>query len=433
MVRIILILVLGLLFIGLASVDTEAAFLLGKNGPKIKGFVEFSFGAKLGEANTKRDTFNMLEERLQLKTNIYPKFPSLFKRWAAEVNFKGDFLVDEYFSGKTDFDLRQLNIAFTPLSWSDIKIGRQVFTWGTGDYLFINDLFPKDYISFYIGRDDEYLKKPSDGIRVSIYSKDINLDVVIIPVFEPNAIFSGDRLSFFDSFQGGIAARDSDRYLKEPARQFDNSEYATRIYRNFGSYEAAIYTFRGFYKMPRGYLDEANRILFYPRLDVYGTSIRGPILGGIASFEFGYYNSRQDRNGDNRLIDNSMLKYLMGYDKDLGNDLTIGIQYLYERILNYAAYRDALMDTDFRWDEHRHLTTLRLTKLFKSQTVKAGLFVFFSPSDQDIYLRPGIDYDVSDNLRFSLGANIIWGRDDHTEFGQMEKNKNIYLRLRYSF
>ncbi|MED5520502.1 MAG: hypothetical protein VX459_02085, partial [Pseudomonadota bacterium] len=35
----------------------------------------------------------------------------------------------------------------------DIKVGKQVLTWGTGDYLFLNDLFPKDYQSFFAGRE----------------------------------------------------------------------------------------------------------------------------------------------------------------------------------------------------------------------------------------------------------------------------------------
>ena len=45
----------------------------------------------------------------------------------------------------------------------DIKVGKQVLTWGTGDYLFLNDLFPKDYQSFFAGREDEYLKAPSNA------------------------------------------------------------------------------------------------------------------------------------------------------------------------------------------------------------------------------------------------------------------------------
>ena len=31
------------------------------------------------------------------------------------------------------------------------------------------------------------------------------------------------------------------------------------------------------------------------------------------------------------------------------------------------------------------------------------------------------------------GANFFWGEDDWTEFGQMEDNSDIYLRVRYSF
>ena len=125
--------------------------------------------------------------------------------WNSEFVFRGDFTLDEYFSGKTSFELRELYTQFSPAGFLDIKAGRQVYTWGTGDYLFINDLFPKDYVSFFTGRQDEYLKKPSDGLRLSAYTKVANADLVIIPFFEPNTIPNGERLSFFDSFQGGIA------------------------------------------------------------------------------------------------------------------------------------------------------------------------------------------------------------------------------------
>ncbi|MFH1767868.1 MAG: hypothetical protein ABH858_01735 [Candidatus Omnitrophota bacterium] len=414
-------------------IDADAAFNLGKNGPKVRGFIESGFGVKLGSDNTKRDSFNFFEQRLQLKTTAYPEFTQFLSDWMAEFSFKGDFTVDEYFDGKTDFELRESNLALSPAKWIDLKIGREVFTWGTGDYLFVNDLFPKDYVSFYIGREDEYLKKPSDGAKVSLYSKKVNLDLIFIPLFEANTIFNGERLSFFDSFQGGIAGRNSDRKIIEPSRQFNNAEFAARAYRNFGSLETALYNFRGFYKMPRGYLNEANRELFYPRLDAYGMSLRWPALGGIVNFESAFYNSRQDRNGDNRLIENSMMKYLAGYSKDLGGNCLVGVQYMYENMFDYGNYRNALLEGDSRWDEHRHLFTLRILKMFRNQTVKSGLFTFFSPSDMDVYIRPSLNYELNDNWGVNLGANLVWGRDNHTEFGQMENNKNVYFRLRYSF
>lgn len=407
------------------------AFTLNDKLPPLHGFLEFDYGYKFKNDTTKKDEYNLLEQRLQLKARYYPEW--FLARWNSEFFFRGDFTVDEYFAGKTDFDLREFYTQFSPANSIDVKIGRQVFTWGTGDYLFINDVFPKDYVSFFIGRDDEYLKAPSDGVRVSFYNKVANLDLVVIPTFKPNIIAKGDRLSFFDSFQGGIAGINSERRLVEPPNQFNNTEYALRLYRTFNSYEAALYYFYGFYKMPLGYLNEANRELFYPRLNVYGASLRGPVLGGIGNIEVGYYDSRNDRKGNNRLIQNSSFKLLTGYEKDMGNDFRIGLQYLYEQTLNYGNYKNALLPQDFRWDEYRHLLTLRLTKLLWAQTLHLGLFVFYSPSDEDTYLRPTVQYDINDHLTITLGANLIWGRDDITEFGQMERNSNIYLRLRYSF
>ncbi|MBD3246310.1 MAG: hypothetical protein GF333_04800 [Candidatus Omnitrophica bacterium] len=415
------------------SVPAEAAFRLGKDGPRIGGFVEAGYGGKLGDDTTKHEDLSMLEQRLQLETTWYPEFAEVWKDWMAAVNFRGDFLLDEYYGGRAEFELRELNLILSPLSWMDLRMGRQVFTWGTGDYLFLNDLFPKDYISFYIGRDDEYLKKPSDGVRVSFYTDPVNLDLALIPVCEPNDFFTGQRLSFYDVFQQRIAARSVNRTVVEPARQPEHSEVAMRAYRNFGRYEFAWYAFRGHYKMPRGILNQMQRRLYFPRLDAYGMSVRGPFYEGIANAEFAYYHSREDSAGDNRLIPNSMCKYLVGYDQDLGNDLRIGVQYLLEQRLEYDSYRRALLPGDVARDEFRHLLTLRINQQYWNQTVDAGLFLFFSPSDRDAYLRPKVDYDVTDQLSFTFGANLIWGEDDSTEFGQLERNKNVYLRVRYAF
>ena len=428
-----LIAILTVFMLGASAQEAFAGFSIGKNGPQVHGFVESAYGQKLVSDQTKRDNFNLNEQRLQLKTKMYPEWTPILADWMATFEAKADFTVDWYYNGRTDADLRVLSLALSPTDVTEIKLGRQVFTWGTGDYLFINDVFPKDYESFYIGRDDEYLKKPNDGIKESFYNEAANIDLIVIPQFVANTLPDGKRLSFFDPFQHGIAGIQSDRALIEPGHSLEHAEFASRVYRNYGSYEAAGYMFHGHYRLPRGYLDEMKRELFYPRLDVYGASLRGPGFGGIVNAEFGFYRSPQDNNGDNRLIENSSVKYMMGYDKDLGNDLRLGVQYLYEQTLDYDNYLDALLPQDYVWDECRHVTTLRITKLYKNQTVRAGLFVFYSPSDHDGYLRPTIDYDLSDAWKLSCGANLAWGKDTHTEFGQMEHNKNIYVRVRYSY
>lgn len=396
------------------------------------GFAEMAYGPKVSDDNTKGDNFNLLEQRLQLKTKYLFEGEGTLARKDSSINFKGDFTVDEYFPGKTDFELREFNLSMTPYPLMDAKLGRQVLTWGTGDYLFINDLFPKDYVSFFIGRDDEYLKKTSDALKMSFYPSLANVDFVMMR-FTPNTTAKGDRLSFFDSFQGGIAGTNSDRRLIEPPLQPSNNEYAMRLYRNIGSHELALYFFSGFNKNPDSYKDETTRQLFYRRMDAYGTSLRGPVFGGIGNTEFGYYNSRQDPDGNNRLIENSMVKFLSGYEKDLGSDFKVGFQYLYEQRLDYDNYTENLLAGDFIFDESRHLLTQRLTKLYKNQTVMVSLFNFYSPTDKDGYVRPLVSYAVTDQWKLALGANLPWGEDDLTEFGQMKRNKNVFIRLRYSF
>jgi len=402
--------------------------------PQWHGFVETSFGYKLDDDGlTKHHNYNMLESRLQLKSSYFFSQEGLLTDWQGVLRVKGDLTVDGYYGAKTAGDLREFNLALRPTDRIDLKIGRQILTWGTGDYLFINDVFPKDYVSFYIGRDDEYLKAPSNALKVSFYPDMFNVDFVVVPEFEPNIIDSGDRLSFFDSFQGGIAGRASDRFLARPPRTARNFEYALRVYRNFGAVEAAFYAFRGFDKMPRSYQDEARRRLFYQRQHVHGVSARTPFLSGLFNAEFGYIYSMEDSSGNNRLVENSMIKFLAGYEKDLGNDLKAGLQYYYEQKLNYGAYKKALLPRDYFWDRSRQLITQRVTKMFKGQTVVFSLFNFYSPDDHDGYARCSLSYAATDQFKVVVGANLPWGEDDITDFGQMRGNKNIFVRLRYSF
>lgn len=415
-----------------AAVGTISAPAYAAEWPELHGFAEVDAAAKFDGGNTKHEDYNLLEQRVQLKSTVFISGDNYFAEKSGILNFKGDFTVDEYFGGKTGFELRELNLGLTPLDILDVKAGRQVLTWGTGDYLFINDLFPKDYISFFAGRDDEYLKKPSDALKMSFYPSWGNVDAVVM-AFEPNTTAKGDRLSFYDVFRGGLAGRESDRELLEPSRQANNLEYALRYYRSIGSNEVALYYFRGFDKNPTSIKSLLESQLFYRRIDVYGWSVRGPVAGGIGNAEFGYTRSREDSDGIDRLVENSQLKALAGYSKDLGNDLKIGVQYQLDKRLDYDAYLAALQPGDLMLDEYRHLLTQRITKQFLRQTLTVSLFNFYSPSDKDGYIRPVVSYDWTDQWKVTLGANIAWGDDDYTEFGQMKQNKNIYVRLRYSF
>ena len=401
----------------------------------LHGFVEAAYGLKLDhDGLTQKDDFDLLEQRLQLKTSWRPDQPETLARWNTEFFYKGDLLVDEH-EEAVRYDIREANGVSSPFLWLDVKLGRQILTWGTGDLLFINDVFPKDFESFFIGRDDEYLKVPSDAAKFSLYNPLVSADLVLIPFFTPDTALDGDRLSFYDMFLDRLAGKESGRLLKEPPLQPDSTEVAARVYRNFNGYEAALYGFKGYFNQARGIKNEDSKEFFYPKLAVYGLSLRGPapFIGGIVSGEIGYLDSLEDRSGRNRLIENSAIKYLAGYERDFLKDLRIGVQYFVEEMLNLDEFKANKEPGDVPRDEFRQLLTLRMTKFFWQQTLDASLFVFYSPTDSDAHLRPRLAWQINDQWKLTAGANVFFGKHDWTEFGQLEDNDNLYVRLRYSF
>jgi hypothetical protein len=313
----------------------------------------------------------------------------------------------------------------------DMKVGRQVLTWGTGDMLFINDLFPKDWQSFFIGRDVEYLKAPSDAAKISLFSDLANIDIVYTPQFDSDEFIRGERLSYWNSTMSSLAGENAVKHTNKPDRWFRDDEIAVRIYRNINNYELALYAYHGYWKSPGGQTPSASQVIF-PDLDVYGTSIRGAVGKGIANLEFGYYQSKNDESGTDGNINNSQMRFLAGYTQEIARDFTAGVQYYLEHMTDYSKHQDS-SPSGLDKDRNRHLTTLRLTKLLMNQNLTLSLFTYYSPSDRDVYMRPKINYKATDNLMLEAGANIFFGDYPDTFFGQFKNNTNIYTAVRYSF
>jgi len=389
-----------------------------KDVTEIHGFYEMRGGYRLQNDKYEKD-MSIMENRLQLDSYS-------FFDWG-DVTIRGDGIGD-LVTEKGDFDLREANVFARPADYMDLKIGRQILTWGTGDLLFINDMFPKDWQSFFIGRDTEYLKAPSDAAKISLFSDAINVDIVFTPQFDPDRFINGSRISYWNPMLGRTAVEDAIIHTNRPNEFFRDIEVALRLYRNIKNYELALYGYHGFWKSPGGY-DATMTQAIFPDLNVYGASIRGVVGKGIGNAEIGYYDSADDSSGKNQLINNSEMRYLLGYTQEIGTDLTLGLQYYIEEMLDYCDYRD----TANARERYRHLTTIRLTQLLMNQNLRCSLFAYFSPSDKDAYLRPNINYKLNDNTALEAGGNVFFGDYPDTFFGQFEDNTNIYIGYRYSF
>lgn len=386
------------------------------------GFIEAGLGTRL-HSDPLLDERNTLEE-------VRWRIESEWRPGAATVSFKADAAYDGIEAG-WDAEIRDLTAAFTLAEDYDIKLGRQVQTWGTGDLLFLNDLFPKDFVSFFAGRDDEYLKAAGNAIRVTRFSEMINVDFAWTPVFEPDVYLTGERYSFFSPLAGENIAPRPPLTAVEPDEKPANGEFALRLFRTFESREIALYAYRGFFKQPTALT--ANLEPTFAPLTAIGASLRQPLGPGLLNVEGSYYRSRDDRDGSDPFVPNDQLRMLAGYEWEARPNFTVGLQYYLEWTGDHSRLIDNSPSPEFEPDEFRHLLTNRLTYRAGRDKHTLSLFTFFSPSDSDFYLRPSYSYRHSDEWSLTAGGNLFGGSDAHTFFSQLQDASNLYLRVRYHY
>ncbi|VGO17265.1 hypothetical protein PDESU_05861 [Pontiella desulfatans] len=402
---------------------------------ELHGFVDGRAGVRT-QNDPYEDDRSLTELRLQLDSKTYFDW--------GEFNARGDLVYDDLATdqddldlntGKGFFDLRELNLLFTPVDWSDVKIGRQILTWGTGDLLFINDLFPKDWNSFLLGRDEEYLKAPSDALFASFFPAIGSFDVAYMPRMDADRYIDGSRVSYWNPGLQSIAGQNAVIDAGQRDEWFKDHEISGRFYRPLLSYEAALYAYHGYWKSPMG-ANFATGNAYFPRMNAYGGSVRGSLGSGLANLELGYYDSREDSSAT-QSVPNDEFRFLMGYEREVAKDLTAGMQYYLEWMMDHDGYEQnyngMFGTTATARDEFRHVLTLRLTQMLMNQNLMLGLFTFYSPSDNDAYFRPVASYKVNDHWTVSANGNWFIGEDDHTFFGQFRYNSNVNLGVRYSF
>lgn len=405
-----------------ASAGSLVDDLYDDYGVEINGFADLRGGSRL-QADPNEKQTSLGETRFRLDANTYFD-ETLF-------TFKGELLVDGV-TEDVEVALRELSLLASPLDNMDIKVGRSVFTWGTGDMLFINDTFAKDWQSFFIGRNEQYLKYPSNALKMSLFFDTVNMDIIYSPLFEGSRFVSGERLSYFNPAAGRIVGRNMEMDPEEPDTLFSDGELHGRLSKNMGGVEIALYGYSGFWQEPEGYLPE-QQTGFYPRLNVWGGSIRSALLGGVGNIEAGYYDSIDNPDSDNPFVRPGEIRLLVGFERELAHELTGGFQYYVESIRHYDNYRQALPAEAHARDKNTGTLTLRLTKLLLEQNLNLSLFIYYSPDGNDGYARPKFSYKLTDQWLIDGGFNLFWGADEYTFWGQFQDNSNIYAGLRYSF
>ncbi|MEW5874358.1 MAG: hypothetical protein AB1752_04160 [Candidatus Zixiibacteriota bacterium] len=399
--------------------------------PLVNGFVEgiqavrVEKNAALGDGELGDRSYPRSELRAQMRAEGFSDRGSFFLRV--------DFVSDATAASRSDVDLREAYIKAKLAEWLDLKLGRQVATWGTGDLIFANDLFAKDWEAFFTGLDDTYLKPPQDLLRASVYLGRVTVEVAASPYFTPDNLPDGSRLSVYNPFPPFMGAVGSDHapMIHRPSKTLRNGEVFGRVTGTRGSAEWALYGYKGFWPTPQGATMEG--VLYYPRLWSTGASLRAPIGAFLAHAEAAAYISQEDTDGTDPGIANSQVRGFAGLEKSLGSEWTATVQYYGEFMLDYDLYTAGLPPGAPSFDEFRSTITARLNKFMRDQTVQLVLFGYWGVSDKDWHARPSLTYKLSDAIGLTAGASLIGGDQPYTMFGQFRDNSNVFTRVRYSF
>src|SRR3972149_5611327 len=143
----------------------------------LHGFAQAGYAARITGAALPSGGGDFLvgEERLPL--SLSGAIPAGFGGFSAKVDFFHDAV-----AGTTGLDIRE---TYLDVGGGGIgaRGGRQSITWGTGDLLFIKDVFPKDWTALFTGRPLEYLKVGSDALKVGAQEGAVGLEGLAVPLF----------------------------------------------------------------------------------------------------------------------------------------------------------------------------------------------------------------------------------------------------------
>ncbi len=131
-------------------------------------------------------------------------------------------------------------------------------------------------------------------------------------------------------------------------------------------------------------------------------------------------------------MENSSIRLLAGYQREVVPDLTLSGQYHVQVMEDHAEFLRTRRPGMPARPLARHVLTLRLTQLLLHQTLRLGLFVLGSSNQGDFYVNPEVKYNLTDALSGTLGVNLFGGPRP-SEFGQLKGNSNLYLVVRYAF
>ena len=363
---------------------------------------------------------------LQEKDNIY--------KW--ELEFRETYL-DLYQFGLQDLDVR---------------IGRQVITWGTADKLNpTSNICPEDLEDvFNFGE-----QSGVNSILATYYLGDFTFSGVYVPTFTPAVLPSGIYASALATpmeFPEGMTLNVFSDTIILPEQKFtESSQAAFKLGTNLFDYDLSLSYYYGRDDLPLlnkviispvdtlGTVD-ASVEMIYPKMQVIGADFAGSLLNvgiwGEAALtipEKIMLSTDLSALGMGTqetiaLDDDPYCKFVLGGDYTFKNGIYLNTQYLHGFV--HERGNDDLNDyLTFRFEK----------KFFNNELKIVPIGGAVSVTDWDDYennyglvINPELSFLPYDNIEMILGAFILDGKGSNM-FSSLKDNDEVYFKAKVSF
>ena len=325
------------------------------------------------------------------------------------------------------FHFKEAYVEWSPGPW-EIRAGEQIFAWGTADGFNPTDnLNPRDYLDLV-----DHEKIPVLALSTTYhFSEFTSLQFVLIPLFTPSRFDGQDsRWSFFPPAPPRL---DFERHL--PGDSLSHMQWAARLRTSWNGWDFSLSYFDGYDDIGRPtLLRDALGVPTVVRFDYDKVRILGFDFATTWG-DLGIHGELAHTWTDGRRNDN-YLQYVVGVDYTFadirpGQNLRLILEYAGEHVTRKGRTMDGVPATRLG----RHLDGSLLGRAVYELNERLALELKACANlrgGNNFYVQPSLRYDITEDLRLKVGADIFTGSDD-TFFGQFDNNDRVFLILEYYF
>jgi hypothetical protein len=383
---------------------------------QIKGFVDTYHATRIEEPNdflASRSRFRGEIEKINGKSYLFVSFNAVYNSILPEL---------------TKIQFREAYMEYTGEKWG-FKAGRQIIIWGKADGLKITDVIAPMDLTEFLAQDYDDIRMPVNGMVVSKFNNNWNLDLICIPVFESYMLPGANNPWGTNYTELGLVEDDAGTL----GFNLSNMEYGGKLSFYLSGIDFEISALNTWNKAPiySYYIDDSTSFFHirpeHHRLGFVGfgfsKSLSAFIFRGESAFYFGKEFSPNIENYEVGILEKNSINYLFGLDWYPGNEWTITGQFSDEYILDYT--------NEINNTEHTLISTLGVSKKLICSTLTLSSFSYIDLKNGDFFNRTSSDYALSDNIHVMTGVDWIQG--DKGLFGQYNKNSQAWVKAKFSF